>query len=343
MGKKIFAVLLLLTFACAGLQAQNNKDSKKDTRGRYNKDAELLNLASLRAATDSVSRSQVVLDLTKRDEGVVSVATILSTYTPFILPSLDELFQRVKDNPSVLYRQHEVDYAWRDVESARMDWLKWFHGDAAYSYGRYNSNLYYQQTNIPTANSYSNQNSSYYLFGGGVTINLFDVFNLNNKIKQQKDRYYATQYQYESEYEQLLEKVNKSYYIILGSVPMLTHSIQWAKLAELAYEDAKLDFINGRAGTNTLFECETQYYRSTQELTAMIRDINTEVKFLELVTNSKIIPDNGDNTVTAGGQVISSQTGTVSAPANASSENNSGNGNRSKKSRRSNKDNSNKR
>jgi outer membrane protein TolC len=322
MGKKIFAVLLLLSFACAGLQAQNknNKDSKKDTRGRYNEDAALLNLASVRTSTDSISRSQVVLDLTKKDDGVVSVATILSTYTPFILPSLDELFQRVKNNPSVLYRQHEVDYAWRDVESARMDWLKWFHGDAAYSYGRYNSNLYYQQTNIPTANSYSNQNSSYYLFGGGITINLYDVVNLNNKIKQQKDRYYATQYQYESEYEQLLEKVNKSYYIILGSVPMLTHSIQWAKLAELAYADAKLDFINGRAGTNTLFECETQYYRSTQELTAMIRDINTEVKFLELVTNSKIIPDNGDNTVNTGGQSLSTDTSSVQVPSNSSSD-----------------------
>lgn len=334
MGRKIFAVLLLLSFVCAGLQAQNNKDSKKDTRGRYNKEAGLLNLASLRTVTDSISRSQVVLDLTKKDDGVVSVATILSTYTPFILPSLDELFQRVKNNPSVLYRQHEVDYAWRDVESARMEWLKWFHGDAAYSYGKYNSNMYYQQTNIPTANTYSNQNSSYYLLGGGVTINLYDAFNLNNKIKQQKDRYYATQYQYESEYEQLLEKVSKSYYIILGSVPMLTHSIQWAKLAEMAYADAKLDFINGRAGTNTLFESETQYYRSTQELTAMIRDINTEVKFLELVTNSKIIPDNGDSTVSSGGQSLSTDTNSVQVPSNSSSDKKSKSGKRNGRSKK---------
>jgi hypothetical protein len=209
---------------------------------------------------------------------------------------------------------HEMDHAWRDVVSARMDWLKWFHGDAAYSYGKYNSNMYYQQTNIPTANTYSNQNSSYYLVGGGVTINLYDIVNLKNKISQQKDGYYAAMYQYKAAYETALENINKAYQVLMADMPLLSQNIQFVKLAELTYEDAKLDFINGRYKTADLFDCHMQYYRAMQELSALIRDINTEVKYLELITDSRIVPDNKETSS------VSNDVSDINMPSNSSGQ-----------------------
>lgn len=292
MGKKIFAVLLLLSFTCAGLQAQNNQNRK--STARVEKDVNILQYNPVRLVSDSASRARTMQELALKDQGVVSIATIISSYKPFILPPLDELFERAKNNPEVVYRKHEMDFAWRDVMTARRDWMNWIHGNAAYSYGKYNTNLFYQQTNIPTSDTYSSQNASYYLLGGSFQVNLFDVFNLNNKVQQRKDRYQATEYQYQSAWEGVMEKISKSYYTLQYLLPTVAHGIQWAKLAELAYEDAKLDFIAGRVGTNALFECESQYFRSVEELTVTLREISVESKFLELITNSKIIPDGVD-------------------------------------------------
>src|SRR5574344_1517560 len=128
MGKKIFAVLLLLSFACAGLQAQNNKKKEKDrTTNRVKQDIEMMqyNPISKSAARDSVSTAQVMQELAMKDQGVSSVATIIANYRPFILPPLDELFERAKRNPYVVSRQHEMDFAWRDVVSARLKWREW--------------------------------------------------------------------------------------------------------------------------------------------------------------------------------------------------------------------------
>ncbi|MCI1720504.1 MAG: TolC family protein [Bacteroidales bacterium] len=295
MGKKIFAVLLLLSFACAGLQAQNNQKKEKDrTTDRVKKDIEIMHYNPIRtnsSGSDSASISQVMQELAIKDQGVSSVATIIANYKPFILPPLDELFERAKNNPSVVLRQHEMDFAWRDVMAARREWMKWVRGSAAYSYGKYNTNLFYQQTNIPTADTYSSQNASYYLLGASVQINLFDIYNYNNNIQQKRDQYQKIEYSFQAAWSDAMEKISTSYYTLVYLLPIVSHGIQWAKLAELSYEDTKLDFIAGRAKTYSLYEVESQYYRAVQELTVNLKEISINVKYLELATNSKIVPD----------------------------------------------------
>src|SRR5574344_167545 len=156
MGKKIFAVLLLLLTVFTSTWGQNEKKDK--ISGRVKKDMEFLQYNAVRNVTDSMKRAQTLQELISRDTGTVSVATVISMFKPFILPPLDELFERAKNNPSVKQRQHEVDEAWRDVVSQRRTWMDWFHGSAAYTYGKYSSNLFYQQSNIPTSETYSNTN-----------------------------------------------------------------------------------------------------------------------------------------------------------------------------------------
>lgn len=311
MGKKIFAVLLLLSFTCAGLQAQNNKNKSKE---RTLRDKGILEYVPIRKGSDSVNRAQTIQELARKEEGVASLATILATFKPFILPPIDELFERAKNNPLVVYRQHEAERAWRDVVTAKRTWMKWFSGNAAYSYGKYNSNLYFQQTNIPTANSYSNQNTSYYLAGASVQVNLFELVNINNLVKQEKEHYKSIEYQVQADWADVMEKISKSYYNIQYSLPLISHGVQWAKLAELSYEDAKLDFIAGRKNTVDLYDTEANYYRAIQELGSMIKNVNIDVKALELLTNSKILPDedvlpdvetyNGSTDVTSKGKDV---------------------------------------
>jgi outer membrane protein TolC len=322
MGKKIFAVLLLLSFTCAGLQAQNNKNSQnseqKRITPRVKRDIEAMQYVPIRKnRVDSMSVAQVLQELTIKDQGVASLASIIASYRPFILPSLDELFERAKNNPSVVSRQHEMDFAWRDVVNARQEWMKWVRGTAAYSYGRYNTNLFYQQTNIPTSDTYSQQNASYYLVGGSLTINLFDVFNYNNNVQQKKDAYQQVAYAYQASWQDVMVKISTSYYTIVYLLPIISHSIQWVKLAELSYEDGKLNFIAGRVQANSLFESETQYYRAVQELAANLRELDIHVKFLELATNSKIVPD--DTTAVASENSIKDTT-PMEYPSNASVE-----------------------
>jgi hypothetical protein len=327
MGKKIFAVLLLLSFACAGLQAQNNQKKEKDrTSDRVKHDIGLLQYNPIRdsGGTDSVSISQVMQELAIKDQGVTSVSTIIANYRPFILPPLDELFERAKKNPYVVSRQHEMDFAWRDVVSAKRKWMEWFRGSAAYSYGKYNTNLFYQQTNIPTSDNYSSQNSSYYLVGGSVQISLFDLFNYNNNIQQKKDEYNKIEYQYQAAWSDIMEKISTAYYTLSYLIPIVSHAVQWAKLSELAYEDEKLNFIAGRSKTYSLYEVESQYYRAVQELTVNLKEIGIYAKYLELATNSKIIPDevtapaNVSNASPATVKSESEQTAKVSSPVTKS-------------------------
>lgn len=296
MSKKIIMTLAVLIFACSLVQAQN-KDKKKEKNKKENIEydsrdvnSDVLNYIPVRSG-DTANRDKMLQDLIKQDVGAASVATVLSSYHPFVLPSIDDLFERAKNNPDVIYKKHEMDAVYRDIVNARRKWMQWISGNAAYSYGKYNTNLFYQQTNIPTADQYSEQATSYYLAGGSVSINLYDVFNMGNSIKQAKSHYQAAQYIYKADYERIIEQVNTSYNTIISDLPLLSHSIQWAKLSELALEDAKLNFINGRMDTDGLFKSMTQHYRAIQELSGLIKEINTEVKFLELVTNSRILPD----------------------------------------------------
>ena len=319
MSKKIIMTLAVLIFACSMVQAQN-KDKKKEKNKKENVEydngdinSEVLNYIPVRSG-DTANRDKMLQDLIKQDVGAASVATVLSSYHPFILPSIDELFERAKNNPDVIYKKHEMDAVYRDIVTARRKWMQWISGNAGYSYGKYNTNLFYQQTNIPTADQYSEQASSYYLVGASAHISLYDIFNRGNLIKQAKSHYVAVQNMYRAEYEKIMEQVSISYNAVISDLPLLSHSIQWAKLSELALEDAKLNFINGRMDTDGLFKSMTQHYRAIQELSGLIKQINTEVKFLELATNSRILPDDSSTSINNASAVTDSSS--VNYPAN---------------------------
>src|SRR5574344_1302604 len=291
MGKKIFTVLAVFIFACTVMYGQKDKSARKVA-----KDVANMQYIPVRPVNDSIIRAKTIEDLSKEDNGVVTMSSILAIYKPFVLPPIDEIFERAKRNPDVLYRKEEMDVAWRAVATARRVWMSWFRANAGYSYGKYNTNLFYQQTNIPTSDTYSSSNSSYYLVGGSVSINLYDLWDLDNKVKSQKAHYNSTAYQYQAQWEGIMEKITKSYYTVQSLLPTIPHAIQWAKLSEMAYEDIKLDFIAGRATTASMFAAESNYYRAIQELSVTFREINVEVKYMELMTNSKIIPDEIDST-----------------------------------------------
>lgn len=205
------------------------------------------------------------------------------------LPSLDELLIAVEKNPSVLEIDYMIKYSEREKKSRAREWLNYFALNASYNYGVTNNAFMYQQTNVPIADTYSKNSQSYYFVGGGINLPLYHIFNFPNRVKQQKLYTEAQKQIRERKIDEIKVMVVASYFEAQAELSLLPHIIENMQLAQSQYDEAKLNFINGKIDKAILNDMKTNQYKIVQEFQKSITTLKRSLYYLEIYTHKQII------------------------------------------------------
>ena len=205
------------------------------------------------------------------------------------LPSLDELLVAVQINPSVLEIDYMIKYSGREKRSRAREWLNYFAFNASYNYGVTNNYFMYQQTNVPIADTYSQTSQNYYFVGGGINLPLYHIFNYSNRVKQQKLYTEAQKQIRDQKMDEIKVMVVSAYFDAQAELSLLPHIIENMQLAQSQYDEAKLNFINGKIDKAILNDMKTNQYKIVQEFQKSITTLKRALYNLEIYTHKKIM------------------------------------------------------
>lgn len=205
------------------------------------------------------------------------------------LPSLDELLVAVEKNPSVLESDYMIKYSEREKKSRAREWLNYFAFNASYNYGVTNNYFMYRQTNVPVADTYSQNSQDYYFVGGGINLPLYHIVNFSNRVKQQKLYTEAQKQIRDRKIDEIKVQVIASYFDAQAELSLLPHIIENMQLAQSQYDEAKLNFINGKIDKAVLNDMKTNQYKIVQEFQKSITTLKRSLYYLEVYTHKKII------------------------------------------------------
>lgn len=222
-----------------------------------------------------------VVDNSKLDE-----AKELSNIT---LPPLDEFFESARTSPYVTELDKNITINERELKSRKREWLTYLKLNASYNYGVTNSYLMYQETGIPSADKYAENANSYYILGAGISLPLYNITNFRNRLKQQEATIELQHDLLEQRYSDIKLKIVDNYFVAQSQINMIPHLMESINLANAQYEQAKIDFLNGKIAGDGLIVSKAQVVKAVQDFESSMSSLKQALYYLEIISNKKII------------------------------------------------------
>lgn len=177
-----------------------------------------------------------------------------------------------------------------ELKNIRRTWLKWFKLNGTYSYGTTDVNSQTTNSNVNSViYNVSGQTQRWWNTGASVSIPLEDIFNLHNKIKQQKQRIKSAEYQKAKWQDDLCLQIVESYTAASECLATLKTAAETMVIAKAQYISTESDFTNGQTDPQTLSRQKNIEMIAVREYEQIVSQLNRALLQLEILSKTPII------------------------------------------------------
>lgn len=214
----------------------------------------------------------------------------VTDYVNLKLPPLHVLMENARRSPQVEMYESSKNFEESELKTIRREWMKYIHLNANYSYGStdINSQLYYN-TQYPVIQNVSGTEQSWWTAGASISLPLDQIFNRRNKIKQQQKKVESIKFEVDKWHDEVCLKIIDSYTAALQNLALLESSSQTMIIAKAQYQSTELDFMNGKADTQTLSRQQNIADTAIREYQKIRMELTKALLQLEVLSKTKII------------------------------------------------------
>lgn len=211
-------------------------------------------------------------------------------YNAIKLPSLEELFEGARRNPTVRFYSYKMDEQEKEIKSVRRAWLKHLKFNATTQYGVMSMNSFLNAgVDIPIINQTSGSAQLFYNVGFSFNLPFDEIFDRRNRIKKQYAVLSQTEMEIERWYDEQKIKIIETYTTAKKSIEAIKYKYEAAALATAQYQISEKEFIMGKieaAELNNSKGIASKAHVDLEEERAIL--INALLR-LEVLANYKII------------------------------------------------------
>lgn len=246
--------------------------------------------------TSKVSLPPITAEALQLDEQYLeSFETLVNLededYDALKLPSLNTLLENAIN--SAKYKQYDGDilYAISQVKTARRRWQQWFRLYANFNYGNADMMaMQYVESGYPIWNyQNTNQQQKYWTVGASFSLPFNDIFNYNNRVKEEKARLMKFEGQRAAALEEVKLNIVNLYVEILKELELFKVNSENLAAAEAQYAISEADFINGAISVHDLFIMKNYHSGAQLSYAECKARLNEALLSLEIVTNTPIV------------------------------------------------------
>ena len=205
--------------------------------------------------------------------------------------SVNELIHNARNSAQVKYYETQKEVDERDLRTIRRSWMTYIKLTASYQYGVADSYQMYSQADviIPPNDKYTHQAQSYYLLGAGIYLPISEIFNISNRVKQQKIKTKEKDFQAQMWHDDQALKIVECYTEAMENMAVLYPLMEESSIAKAQYNVSEIDFVKGKIDIqelnrqkSMLLDVKVRYEKNKMNL------IKNLLK-LEILSNTKII------------------------------------------------------
>lgn len=214
-------------------------------------------------------------------------------YINMQLPPLHVLFENALQSPQIKYYESNKEIEQRELKNTRRTWQQYVKLNAGYSYGYWDiSSQNYMDTSMPVYISTSGRQQNWFNAGASISIPIGEIFNRNNKIKQQKKHVENAQHDVDRWHNELKIKIIEAYTTAIEQLSMLPSAVESMTTANAQYLKTEVDFINGQTDMQGLSRQKNIENVSIREYEQIRSKLNAALLQLEVLSQTRIISRN---------------------------------------------------
>ncbi|MEG1700335.1 MAG: TolC family protein [Alistipes sp.] len=216
----------------------------------------------------------------------------VDNYINLQLPPLHLLLESARENASqVNMFAAKKAYEERELKTLRRSWLSHIRINSAISYGTndMSNQISYANNQNPIIQNVTGTTQRWWNVGASLALPLDEIFNRNNKLKQQRQRIASIQYEVDGWYDEICLKIIDSYTTAVQYLSILETTARTMITAKAQYTAAESDFINGKIDMQTLSREKAIENDTIRQYEQARAELNKALLQLEVLSKTPII------------------------------------------------------
>jgi outer membrane protein TolC len=205
------------------------------------------------------------------------------------LPPIDLLFENAKKSPSYQIAVLKVQTEKSLLRKEKRAFLGYFSLRGSYQYGMFGNESTYTDVSIAPYLSYSTQAQNGYTVGAGISIPLDGLFDLRARVKRQKLTVQSSIMEQEVAFETLKKEIVEQYTVATSQLRILKLRAESLELAQLQYNLAEQDFINGSITSSELSMEKERHSKALEYFEDTRYELIHSLMLLEITTRTPLI------------------------------------------------------
>jgi len=211
-------------------------------------------------------------------------------YNAIKLPSLEELFEGARRNPTVALYSFQREAEERQLRTQKRLWLQFIKISASAQYGVMSLSSYNNPgVDLPVIYQTSGSAQLWYNAGISVGIPLDELFDRRNRIKKQEIKIRDTEMETERWFDDQKLKIIDAYTVAQMRLAIIKYKAESASLATAQYNISEKEFIMGKIESYVLNNHKSVQTTAFTELEEARSALNNSLLRLEVLSNLKII------------------------------------------------------
>lgn len=205
------------------------------------------------------------------------------------LPPLDYFLSGIKENPRSLFYEEKLKEEEQNLKIIKKNWLTYIRVSGNGQYGFTNDLTTVTEISAPITSRYYGKTQFYYGAGMTLSLPLSTIFDRTNRIKSQKAKANASEYEAELWREEIASKIIDCYTKASESLYILKATSGSVNLSNAQYKIAELDFASGRLDMKSLGMQKEIHTRAIVDFERARSALNNALLKLELISKKKIV------------------------------------------------------
>ncbi|WP_321481158.1 TolC family protein [uncultured Bacteroides sp.] len=209
--------------------------------------------------------------------------------TNITLPPLHVLFENAKQSAVYELAAVKEKVEQRLLKKEKRAWLGFFSIRGSYQYGMLGNDASYSDIITPVVKTYTTQAQKSYTVGGGVSIPLDDLFDLQARVRRQKLNVRSAELEKKAKFDELKREIIILYTTATAQSNILKLRAEALILSNAQYAITEKKFSNGTVDSSTLSVEKERQSNTLESFEKTKFELIKNLMTLELITHTPIL------------------------------------------------------